>query len=62
MQKQLEPTPIASFEDYLSTYYPRPSNNDLTSSASPTVMGVSLARESLQRNLATILEASGDED
>lgn len=62
MQEQQELMPIASFEDYLSAYYPRLSNNDPAITASPTVMGVTLARESLQRNLATIQEAPGDEE
>lgn len=61
MNEQTETKQFASYEEYLSTYYPRLPRTDSSISASPTIMGVNLARESLRRNLATLRGTPGDE-
>ena len=43
-------TPIASYEDYLTTYYPQRTSSPLFQTNTPKEMGILLAVESLEKH------------
>jgi hypothetical protein len=51
-------TSIASYEDYLATYFPQRTSSPLSQDRSPQQMGVQLAVESLEKNGEILREST----
>lgn len=50
-------TPIASYEEYLTTYFPQRTSSPLSHSRTPREMGVQLAVESLEKHEGVLRQA-----